>query len=1296
MDEASELIGAIKRNDINLLRQLLANGVNPCTRGEHGQTGLHIAAEGGSKEAMETLLEAVNNISIMDDRDRTPLHVAIAADRLPIVELLIEKDLKAADQCCKGLSALAVAAIIGRREIARILLQHEIPVDAKDEYGWTALHRAARAGHIGVAVVLLRYDADIHARTKQLSTPLHCAAENDKDDMVNFLIERGADVSARAMANYTPLHRAADVGCLWTSAILVEHGADIDARDDNQATPLHRAVARGYLETARKLLDLGANIEVKDRDGSTPLHLAAMFGHTNIALLLLQRGADPSVKSNGKDTPLHLAADLGNVGLITLLLENGAETAVLDGLRLTPYFRAAIMKHKAATDILKDATLEPIGSAPTPAESPVDLWELPVLNAWNFLALSQERHQLCELCSAISLGTIHEPEHCRAQGCHYRNQEAQYGGDQRPFNRERLATHSTMQTHQPDLEALRASAEQGCHLCSLIHSGLHHSFELLGSTGENYGASKSGKVTLVYHQSRKDGPKKEELEVFCGDRFTLLPLTNVSPKKCHQAGFDEAGWRDESEAGSKPGPFHGFRPKFYARCVKPYNPIWGYRKWDQVDSKPIRGIPKLLSYMQGQLISVFAVAGKFWLAEFIYGIPAALEAHHSGYPTFGWVDSADYVKVTQGIHPSCDCETGVWEPPLIATVNGGQTRYIGLDPASRDSFNLCRRWLAECVDKHEICNPLDSGTFPLRVINVGELRPDGSYSEPFLHIHAAQKGKYATLSYRWGSGMPFVTTSKNLEQHTTTMPMDTLPKQFQDVVLVTRQLGIQYVWIDSLCIIQDSVQDWQEQSALMGQIYADAWLNISISGEANMEKGFLNKRNILNLRSCRHPSLLKKSEDQDGTSTSIPKVICANVPRHDRLQDRDVLNSRGWILQERALSRRTLHFGLHEIYWECLVHCASEREPEGFEILSNASEFDQDSKARREKFVVLRSGIQYLLNQNASQLLKILGPEGMVFPCHEERHDRWVLRNLAKTPEPRSADLQPCAHYHHQPEYAEPDIAPGQFVAAHHLWYMLVGEYSRRSLTKETDRLPAAGGLASAFAKVLSPESRYIAGIWSGDVLNGLLWSRADAWKGGSRVYTAATAPRPVTPGPPSFSWASHVGHVYFPSTYRNRLKESLKYEAQVISIDATPCGVDPLGAVSGGKLMLRGWTTAAHKLLLEDDRRIRSVYFDRDDVHVDLNDEHILCLSVRNISHGYLGEEPHATRQCLLLYPTGEAESTYIRIGRWDVEIPEPPRPFFLNGVDCSHLMRLEEPREFDYSKPPYEGWEMTDVTIL
>src|SRR5436190_15796782 len=145
-----------------------------------------------------------------------------------------------------------------------------------------------------------------------------------------------------------------------------------------------------------------------------------------------------------------------------------------------------------------------------------------------------------------------------------------------------------------------------------------------------------------------------------------------------------------------------------------------------------------------------------------------------------------------------------------------------------------------------------------------------------------------------------------------------MPQTFQDAIEVTRKLEIRYLSIDALCILQDSPRDWQEQSAIMDQIYANAWLNISVSDSTNPDRGFLKARNLLEIRSCRHPSLFGDATD------AAMKVLCPNIPRHNRLQNRDVLNFRGWILQERVLSRRTLHFGLHEMYWECLSSVGAE------------------------------------------------------------------------------------------------------------------------------------------------------------------------------------------------------------------------------------------------------------------------------------------------------------------------------------------------------------------------------------
>lgn len=83
-----------------------------------------------------------------------------------------------------------------------------------------------------------------------------------------------------------------------------------------------------------------------------------------------------------------------------------------------------------------------------------------------------------------------------------------------------------------------------------------------------------------------------------------------------------------------------------------------------------------------------------------------------------------------------DCGKGVWEPSLISTVNGGQTAYIAESPGSDDAIQFYYRWLSDCVEKHDICNPSKDVLLPYRVIDVGEQRFDGTYPDPFLRTSA--------------------------------------------------------------------------------------------------------------------------------------------------------------------------------------------------------------------------------------------------------------------------------------------------------------------------------------------------------------------------------------------------------------------------------------------------------------------------------------------------------------------------------------------------------------------------------
>lgn len=60
-----------------------------------------------------------------------------------------------------------------------------------------------------------------------------------------------------------------------------------------------------------------------------------------------------------------------------------------------------------------------------------------------------------------------------------------------------------------------------------------------------------------------------------------------------------------------------------------------------------------------------------------------------------------------------------------------------------------------------------------------------------------------------------------------------LPPLFQDAIIITRQLGLRYLWIDSLCIIQDSLRDWETEAAKMASIYQNSYVTISATDASN-------------------------------------------------------------------------------------------------------------------------------------------------------------------------------------------------------------------------------------------------------------------------------------------------------------------------------------------------------------------------------------------------------------------------------------------------------------------------------
>lgn len=217
---------------------------------------------------------------------------------------------------------------------------------------------------------------------------------------------------------------------------------------------------------------------------------------------------------------------------------------------------------------------------------------------------------------------------------------------------------------------------------------------------------------------------------------------------------------------------------------------------------------------------------------------------------------------------------------------------------------LVKEWIQNCEHNHPQCatSPVK---LPSRVIDVGALNTQ----EPRLKITTeGEIAHYMTLSHCWGRKPVIRTTKATLQSHLTSLPLASLPKTFREAITITRELGIKYLWIDSLCIIQDDAGDWEKESAVMGQIYACSYLTIAASASKDSSGGcFLSRPPPDN--QCKIKCTLSSGE--------ISHVFLRPKTKGFHDLDASFLQTRAWVAQERLLSPRSLHFDTDQIMWEC-------------------------------------------------------------------------------------------------------------------------------------------------------------------------------------------------------------------------------------------------------------------------------------------------------------------------------------------------------------------------------------------
>lgn len=404
-------------------------------------------------------------------------------------------------------------------------------------------------------------------------------------------------------------------------------------------------------------------------------------------------------------------------------------------------------------------------------------------------------------------------------------------------------------------------------------------------------------------------------------------------------------------------------------------------------------------------------------------------------------------------------------------------------------------------------------------------RCERGYSSPHLKKRQVLIGTiYDSQSFL--GGIP----ARRLLQETEDMlyegiELSKLPKTFQDAITVTRRFGISYLWIDCLCVLQDSQEDLNIELRSMHKIYANSYLNISADWGGDSSAGLFHARDpdvdfwapspklhakVFNdlIRRKEHSSPSSESSSPkaspDSSSTENHSKTCVLV--HTDYWDANMhsahINSRGWVLQERYLSPRVLHFSQKQLLWECRRSQLSEMYPSGLHF----------------KFVPGRLALRSLLSRSIPGQLRYASDK------------------------------------------------PNSKAFWHNAWCDIVEVYSRTDLSFPQDELTALSGVAKYFAIKLQMHDKYLAGLWQQDLRVQLLWS-TNASRSGFQVQRT----RRVSPyRAPSWSWAAVDGSIKYWAVSRGWRRSSQCCITVLDTQLVQPSG-DCTGPTTGGYLELRG-----------------------------------------------------------------------------------------------------------------------------
>lgn len=347
------------------------------------------------------------------------------------------------------------------------------------------------------------------------------------------------------------------------------------------------------------------------------------------------------------------------------------------------------------------------------------------------------------------------------------------------------------------------------------------------------------------------------------------------------------------------------------------------------------------------------------------------------------------------------------------------------DPKDPSLYRKIKGWIDMCESHHTPCvNGQSTDTdFPRRLIR---LPKDGNLSARLVEPEVPVQ--FAALSYCWGRTPQPSTTRANVLPRHSCLDTTMLPQTLQDAIFVTRSLGIEYLWIDSLCIVQDDIAEWALEAAKMAALYSKAHVVIIAASASDCSEGFLQHRQepeVIHADLHNAEPIVVQARRVGGHSCDL-KANKNNSP----------MFTRGWCMQERFLARRAIYFLPDEVRFECLKRHICE------------------CSALQDKLI----GVEHSTNGSAAyrNLQSIRNP----------------LRKFAFGEKKMIAIV-------------EKSRGISQF-AFGKKWAAIIEEYSGLKLTYSTDLLPALSGLVKS-VEYLKP-GVYMAGFWTKDLPYQLGW----------------------------------------------------------------------------------------------------------------------------------------------------------------------------------------------------------------